>query len=182
MQLSPLQKLIAALFASLAIVGGLLFAFILVSRNVQSYRDTLGMTATSISSSEQNFNRLAKIQDLIKNRRSDIKRLENITINRKQPLQFIETIEKISHLTNTRVALAADEIKGNTESLLFRAAIEGNDKNVRTVLALIQSLPYQIKIDNLAFQRDVPRTANKGGQPTTDTITRLTLAMKVKTQ
>ena len=87
----------------------------------------------------------------------------------------------MAHLTNTKIALAVSETKGSADSLSFSATLEGSEKSVRTMLALIQILPYQITIDNISFQQDIPNAADST-QGSTFSITRLILAMRVKTQ
>ena len=180
MRISPFKKLIAASAVSLAAIAGLLFVFVTISNNVRNYRATLATTVTKITSGEKDFDRLNKISDLLKNRQSDIQRIQSIAVDRARPLTFIETIEQIGHATNVNVSLGVNEIKGSSDSLFFGATLEGTKKSVRTMLALIQTLPYQITIESITFQQDIPRTPNAGSLPSS--ITRIVLAMRVKTQ
>lgn len=180
MRISPFKKLIAASAVSPAAIAGLLFIFITISNNMRNYRATLATTVTEITSGEKDFDRLNKISDLLKNRKSDIGRLQGISIDRARPLTFIETIEQIGHATNVNVSLGVTELKGNSDSLFFGATLEGTEKSVRTMLALIQTLPYQITIESITFQQDISRTPNTGTLP--QSITRIVLAMRVKTQ
>lgn len=181
MRMSPLKKIIIISLVSSAAIAGLLFILIIISGNVQNYRDTLAATDAKIATGEKDFDRLAKISDLLKNRQADIGRLQAITIDRQRPLVFIEAIEQIAHVTNTKIALAVNETKASADSLSFGATLEGSEKNVRTMLALIQTLPYQITIDNISFQRDIPNTSGAGQGPLLP-ITRIILAIRVKTQ
>ena len=181
MRNAAFKKLIAASIVSLAGSAGLLFIFITASDNVQNHRKALATTVTKLTSGEKDFDRLNRISDLLKNRQSDIKRLQGIAVERARPLAFIETIEQIGHLTKVKVSLGVDEIKGSGDSLFFGATLEGTEKSVRTMLALINALPYQIAIESITFQRDIPGGVSNAGsffQP----VTRIVLAMRVKTQ
>lgn len=181
MHITPLKKIIIASVILLALITGLSFALIVISNNVHEYRNSLATTAAKISSNEKNFSRMVAISDLMKNHAQDIERIKNIAIDPHRPLLFIETIEQIGRSTDVKIALTVDEKKENTQSLLFHATLVGNQNNVHAMLALIQQLPYQIKIENFAFQRDVPLNLSSR-QTTLSSITRLILTMRVATQ
>ncbi|GEM_PF-3489178 len=181
MKISPLKKVLFTFIASLAIIATLLFLFIVISNNVQQYHNTLETAVTNILLGEENFNHMKKIADLIKKRDRDIQRIAYIAIDHKRPLQFIETMEQISHISNVKITLTADETAGDSQSLIFRAALQGSKQGVRTMLAFIQQLPYQINIQNISFQQDTINTAG-AVQTSSSAITQLLLTMKVKTQ
>ena len=181
MRITPLKKIIITSLIALALIAGLLFAFVMLSNNVQAGRDMLAITAAKISSSEKRFVHLVTILDRIKNRTQDIQRIQHIAIDPYRPLPFIETMEQIGRSTNVKIALGVDEKKEDTPSLLFRATLEGNENNIRSMLALIQQLPYQITIEHISFQRDIPPIFNSR-QPIASTMTRLLLTMRVATQ
>jgi len=179
MRFSSAKRLIITSGIYTLTIGALGFGFWFISSNVQDYQTNLGQTVTKISSIETDFQRISKITDLLKTRSADIVRLQQLGVDRKRPLQFIETIEKIGHLTNTKIALSVTDAKSTSDSLFFGATIEGSQQDVRTMLALILSLPYQISMDSLSFQR-----ADTGTSQGSKSIlpTRLVLTMKVKTQ
>ena len=181
MALSPLKKVIFISLASFAITAALIFAFIVISNNVRRYHDTLEMAVTDISLGEKDFNQMKTIADLIKNRDADIQRIEHIAVDHERPLQFIETMEQIAHISSIKVALAVDETGRDPQSLVFRATLEGSRQGVRTMLALIEQLPYQINIEHISFQQNVPDTFTKS-QTDSSALTHLLLVMKIKTQ
>ncbi len=181
MRISSLQKFIITSTLSFATIAVLLFLLTMVSHNVQNYRDTLTTTVNNIAADEKDFDRLTKISDVLKNRDSDIQRLGSIAVNRQRPLKFIETIEQMGHLTNTKISLGINETRGSMDFIFFGITIEGNKVNVRTMLALIQALPYQIAIENMSFQQGTAGTQNYG-ESSSQSMTRLILTMRVKTQ
>ena len=131
------------------------FIFIYISNNVRRAYANLGKTVTEISLIEKNQINLGRISDLLAERHTDVRRLTALLVNRDRPLQFIERIEKIGHLTNTILALNIDETKSTPESLMFRVVIDGSEISVRNMLRLIEALPYRITIENLSFQREL---------------------------
>lgn len=181
MGITPLKKFIITSIILLALIAGLSFAFVIISNNVRAYHDTLALTAAKISSGEKSFTHMITISDLMKNHAEDIGHIKHVAIDPRRPLPFIETIEKIGRTTNVKITLTVDEKKENTPSLLFHAILVGTENNVHTILALIQHLPYQIKIENFSFQRDVPLIFSSK-QITSSTITHLILTMRVATQ
>lgn len=180
MRISPLKKFIVVSLISLAAITTLVFIFVIMSRNVSSYRAKLETTVAAITLGEKNFNHATKISDLIKNRDRDLQRIRHIAVDRQHPLPFIEVIEQIGHITGVKIALAVDE-KSASQELAFHATLEGDEKNMRTMLALIQQLPYQITIDNIAFQGDASSALNQERRVSPHT-THLLLTMRVKTQ
>ena len=176
MRLTPFIKftLTSALSAfSIATLG---FIFFAVARNVQESRNNLNTIVSNITSSEKDRDRIIHISDLLKDRAQDINRLTSLSVNRARPLQFIERIEEIGHVTNTILALSVDEAKGDANSLIFRATIDGTEASVRSALRLIEALPYQLAIENFSFQRD------SGQQVSLKPPAHLTIAMRIKTQ
>ncbi len=159
-----------------ATIAGMLFLFFTISGNVERYGQTVEDARAQIISGEKNFDHVAKIADLIKSRKSDISHIRNIMIDRARPLVFIETMERISHLTNTKIVLSIDEKKGGNDALFFSVAIEGNQQNVRTMIALMMNLPYDIAIDTMTFQREALIQQLLQG------ATRVLFTMRVKAQ
>lgn len=131
------------------------FVFVYISNNMHEARAELSKTVTEISLMEKDQIHLAYMSDLLKDRNADVVRLMALAVNRDRPLQFIERIEKIGHITNTVLALNIDEAKSTPESLMFHAIIDGTDTSIRNMLRLIEAFPYQITIENLSFQREL---------------------------
>lgn len=177
----PRKKIIIASVILLTLIAGLSFAFITISNNIASYRDSLIVTAAKISSSEKNFARMVAVSNLIKEHDQDIGRIKHIALDSRRPLSFIETIEQIGRSTDVKIALAVEERKENAQSLLFHATLVGEHTNIHAMLALIQQLPYQIKIESLSFQRDLVLTLNSK-QAAPANLARLILTMNVATQ
>ena len=160
---------------------GFSFIFVALSNNVRTYRGTLTATAARISSGEKKMSYSMAISNLIKKRATDIQRIQRISVDPKRPLQFIEIIEQIGRATNVKILLTVDEKKDDAQELLFHATLRGNEKDVRAMFALVEQLPYRIKIVNISFQRDSPAGLNKT-QDTLSTMTQLTLTIRVATQ
>lgn len=181
MQTTPLKKFIIASTVFLVLITGLVFMLVIASNNVRTYRDTLAIITAQLSSGEKKIAHMVTISNLMRNRAQDIQRIQHIAVDPKRPLQFIETIEQIGRAANVKMVLTVDEKKDDVQALLFHATLEGNEKDVRAMLALIQQLPYQIKIANILFKRDVSAGSNPK-QVILSTITRLILTMRVATQ
>lgn len=181
MQTQPRITLIITTLVSLLAIAALSFVFIFISRNIERYHRTLSLTVMNIEASEKNFNHFMDIANLLETRSKDIARIQRIAIDRQRPLQFIETIEQIARITHTQSALGVNEIKDDKQSLLFHVTWEGEEKNVRTMLALLQKLPFQIVIQDMSFQKDI---LSAPGQTQTSGTgnARLVLSMKIKTQ
>lgn len=180
MTLSPLKKFLIISLIPLAITIALLFAFIFISNHIFNYRDTLQVTMGNLVTNEKDFNHMQKISELIKNRNQDIQRIKHIAIDHERPLVFIETIEQIGRISGVKVTLTVNDKSDNAHVLVFRATLDGSEKNVRDMLALIQELPYQIKIENVSFQRDVVNNFT-AQQTILRPLTHLLLTMNVKT-
>lgn len=179
--MTPQKKIIITSIILLALIAGLLFAFITISNNVASYRDSLIVTAAKISSNEKKIVRMVAVSNLIKENEQNIQRIKHIAIDSRRPLSFIETIERVGRNTDVKIALAVEEKKENTQSLLFHATLVGEHNNIHAMLALIQQLPYQIKIESLSFQRNlVPSLISKQAAPAS--LAQLILTMRVATQ
>ena len=181
MQRTPRKKIVIASIILLVLIAGLVFVFVVASSNVRTYRETLAIITAQIASSEKKIAHMVTISNLMKNRTQDIQRIQHIAVDPKRPLQFIETIEQIGRATNVKIALTVNEKEDDVQALLFHATLEGNEKDVRAMLSLIQQLPYQIKISNILFKRDVPAGSNPK-QIVLSTMTRLILTLRVATQ
>ena len=160
------------LVVSLAGISISLYAFVAASANIEDYRTMLAATMTKIAMGEKDYNRLAQIAEMLKTRHTDIQRLQGIAVDRKRPLKFIETIEQIGRVTNTKVALSINQGEKDVAFLFFGATLEGTEKNMRTMLTLIQALPYQINIETMTLQQDA----------STSSIIRIVLTLRVATQ
>ncbi len=176
----PRKKFISASIILVTLIAALVCAFVIISNNIYAYRSMLESSADKISSGEKEFSHMVRISNVIKNRSQDIKRIRYIAIDAERPLRFIETIEQIGRITDVEVALTVNEKKNDVRELLFQTTLQGNEKDVRAMLALIEELPYQINITHISFQRDIPIHFNRQ-QSVLSTMTRLLLTMRVAT-
>lgn len=176
MRFTPLYAFIVTSVVSAAAIGASGASFFIVSRNIQTSRDNLQEMAGEIMSMNADHSRILSLSELFKQRADDISRLNNLSVNKQRPLDFIERIESIAHITNSTLALGADEVKGDPTTLLFRVAADGNEIGLRNFIKLIEALPYQISIENVSFQRDMNTPVQ--GKPNAHLI----LALKVKAQ
>lgn len=181
MQMSPRRKFIITSIILITLIAALASAFVVTSNNIYAYRNMLESSAAKISLGEREFSRMVKISDVIKSRSQDIQRIRHIAIDPDRPLRFIETIEQIGRITGVKVVLTINEKKDDVQELLFHAILQGNEKDVRAMLALIEQLPYQINITHISFQRNIPLNFNPQ-QTVLPTMTRLLLTMRVATQ
>jgi len=177
MKKSPLTKLIITTVTLCAFIGALGFSLFKTSQHIKDSRSALGRIETKTITTEQERNRIASTDDVLKEQQDNISRLERKAINRQRPLEFIERIEQIGHRTNNLIALNVEESRSNPESLFFRLSIDGTEQNVRNMLSLVEALPFPLNIEGLTFQRGgiLERSA-------TFASTHMVIEMKVRAQ
>lgn len=154
-------------------------SFFVVSHNVKVSRNNLQDIAGKIILTNTDRIAVQDLSELFKQREIDINRLNNLSVNKNRPLNFIQHMEIIAHLTGSLLALRAEEVKSDPSVLLFHITADGNETGLRNLIKLIETLPYEISIDNFSFQRD-PMLA-LGGTNKKSTA-HLLLTMKVKAQ
>ena len=78
---------------------------------------------------------------------------EGSGVLRTQPIDFIETIESLASTTQNEILLGFDEKSPDPQYLLFRITLTGSESNLLKYFSLIELLPYEIRVDDINFQR-----------------------------
>lgn len=153
MRFTSKQKLFVTAAVSLLAVGFLGGAFWKLSGIIENSDARLQNIESKIFSFEEERTLARTAEGVIKARRDDIGRINGFFVDRERPIEFIESLERIAKETRNKMALDFDEGRSKEERLFFRITAEGEEKNVRKFLRLLEFMPYEIRIEDLSFQR-----------------------------
>lgn len=161
----PHQNIILTALFVLFLVGSLGVSFWLMIRSIKNFGQSFQNIANKIAAHEEDREQARHADALVKKRETDIKKVKEFFIDRKEPVLFIEQLEEIARTTRNKVALTIDEEKGETNSLMFRVSVQGSEATVRMMLTLIELMPYQIAVEDIIFEKreDVEVLAKGGG-------------------
>ena len=178
----PYQKFILTAAFILLLVSSLGASLWFITVSIKNAGQSFQDIADKIASKEENRERARSVNALAKKREADIKRVKQFFIDRKEPVLFIEQLEEIARATRNKVLLNIDEGTGETNSLAFRVNVEGSEAGVRKMFQLIELMPYQVVVQDIAFEKkeDVELLAKGGGEGSNAPST-LFLLIRVKT-
>ncbi len=123
-----------------------------LASSVLDYRTTLQKLDEQISALEEKRLRARRIEALLQGRAADLARVKTSFVERR-PVLLIEEIERIADHTKNTLALEIIESEPLLHDVGLRLIIEGTEASVRTMLELVELLPYQVSVDDLAFER-----------------------------
>ena len=147
------KKLIATVIISVMIILFSAGAFWQFSRNMQNNKESLRDTLAKIAQLEEEKKAAQSAKDLLKQRSADLARIENVSVNRKEPLEFIEALETLGRDTKNLISLDFDESRREENRLFFRLTVEGTEQSARQYLKLLELMPYQIQVEDVFFQK-----------------------------
>lgn len=153
MKLNPRKKLFLTVAISLIIVS--LFGSVLgwLFSQVKKAGATLTETANKAALLEAERKTAREIQVLLKDRAGDMAKINKLFVDRGEPVEFIENLEKTAKKTGNKIAIDFDEGRSKDKNLFFRLTVEGNEAHTRKYLKLLGLMPYKMKIEDLAFQK-----------------------------
>lgn len=172
MRLSPFSKLILSLSLSAVSVGFAAWIFTWLVSGVHSTVIALTSIEEKLSTLEEDEKMTRTLGGLYRMQADNLARINRFFVDREEPLQFIQEVERLSRATGNKVAIDfnAQESKGG--ALAFKFTVEGSRKNTFLFLRLLELIPYPAAVENISFQNE-----------TLDfNSVRLTLDTKVKTQ
>lgn len=153
MKLSSKQKLILTSGISFAVTVALAWGFLYLAYGVISARSSVGTVMERIAKVETDIAQANTFKDILEDRSDDIEHIEKLFVDRERPVELIERLENIA--TSTRVVLLIDlgAQSSDEEFLDLRLTLEGSNQGLLKYLSLLELLPYEIKIGEIAFQQ-----------------------------
>lgn len=89
---------------------------------------------------------------LLEERKEDLGRITRFFANRKNPIAFIESVERAGAQTGTRVVLDVDEGASSDRVLHFRLTVQGREDHLLLFARVLELLPFLIDIREMVFQ------------------------------
>lgn len=183
MKLSSKQKLIFTSGISLVVSIALAWAFFYLASGVIGARSSAETVMQRIAKVEAEIAQANTFKSILEDRGDDIAHIEKLFVDRERPIELIERLE--SAATSTRVVLSIDlgAQSSNEEFLDLRLTLEGSDQGLLKYLSLLELLPYEIKIEEITFQRSGNEQSRAAGSgPAGARNSRLLLSIGVRTQ
>jgi hypothetical protein len=104
---------------------------------------------------DENKKNEQNLQKIYKQTVVDRAKLDTYIITEDKVVNFIESLENIGKMTNTKVALSSidseemkDLAKGTSGHIKAKVDIKGSWSNVMTSLSMLENLPFSITLDN----------------------------------
>jgi hypothetical protein len=177
MRQNPFSKLIFASVLGILAVGVLSWFFWRASLDVLSSVDTLFFIESRIATLENDRKIVLASADTLARHAPDLEIIGLFLIDRERPVEFIESLENLAKSTGSEIAIDVVPLEKGTllDVLRFRLTVEGERGKVLKYLKLLEFMPYEISVEDLAYQSGIP------GEETGPTETRLIISIKVKT-
>lgn len=183
MKLSIKTKFVATAISAVCLLSILSVGVTVTSRHILSAQSDLRDVQQKIMQIGADRERAHTNADFLNKRADDINTILNFFVLKDRPLSFIETIEMVARRTGNKMTLNPEEIKSDPSSLLFRIAIEGTDDTVRSMIRILDSLPYDAATESLQFSRDIlPETQVPSIASAKNIPARAAIAIRVKTR
>ena len=182
MKLSPKQKLIFTSGISLAVMAILAWTFFYLAYGVINARSSAGIIMERIAKVEAEIAQARTFKGILKDRGDDIAYIEKLFVDRERPVELIERLESTASSTRAALLIDLDARSADEEFLALRLTLEGSNQSILKYLSLLELLPYEIKIDEIAFQRsgnEQPKIVGSG--PAGARTSRLLLSIGVRT-
>ena len=113
---------------------------------------------------------------VLESRAADIARIKSFFINRRDPVAFVDDLERTVRATGSTVALAVDESAGTGADLVFHATVQGTQENILRSVRAMDFLPYFARIEEVGFAR---APANNFGAPGAGNMIQAILTIRV---
>lgn len=158
MRFSSSQKFFAVLALTLGVALAFGWIFLSLSSVVEGADGVLGDLEENLLTLEEERASARHLKRVLEEKEEDLAQIRAFFIDRKQPVEFIEYLEGVARATGNTIALDVTE-SGPGEPLLFRLTIEGKERDATRYVSLLGSMPYEIRIQDLSFQRLDPTVA-----------------------
>lgn len=147
---SSLQRFFIALGLACAVVVGVSFGDAYLLQRIQKEAARLTVAKVSIRGLEAKRNSLINERDWLREHAGDVAVLENAFVDAKNPLPFIETIEKTAKAHGVSLKLSLPEKRGDI--LIIRIESESSAAGLLSFLHAIEQLPYQAIVKEFSFE------------------------------
>ena len=179
------QKFFLTVAISLIIVGLLGSVLGWLFGQVKKARATIGETANKIILLEEKRKTARQTQILLKDRASDLAKINKFLVDRGEPVEFIENLEETAQKTKNKIVIDFDEGRSKAKNLFFRLTIDGSEASTRKYLKLLGFMPYKIGVEDLIFQKmsagDLPAFPSRPKTLENPGSHRLTILIQVET-
>ena len=98
---------------------------------------------------------------ILENRAADISRIRNFFVNRRDPVSFVDVLERTVRATGSTIALAVDEEAG--AGLVFHVTVRGGRENVLRAVRALEAIPYFAQMEEMGFGRATAGSAGPAG-------------------
>lgn len=184
MHFNSAHKLIFTSIVSFVVVGILAVTFWRVFSDVRDAAGDLSLIESRIADLENDHRTALAVSEVLKEKSSDLERIGRFLIDRERPVGFIEDLERLAEFTGNKVAIdVVSSEKGRSPDILnFRLTIEGEEKDVFRYLRLLELAPYEISVEDFAYQKIAPSvTPAKSAKSVSDARFIILIGVKTKT-
>jgi len=178
-QLSPKKKFVISALGTSLILGVGLWGFWRMSHRVARADIVLAEIQGKIDGLFEERRQSRTLEAILVKYRDDIRRIEEVFVDRARPVAFIEAIEELASKTGNAIAIEVNEPGSEKRALSFRITLEGERDNLLTYIRLLENLPYKIETTEMFFQKDV---ADFASVPKPRPPARLLLSFLVRTK
>lgn len=167
MRLSPYQKLIATVIFALSLAGISVWIFGGLSASARNGITMLQEIESRIAILEGERKAARLFDSFSEERQEELGRIRRFFPNRERPVELIEELEKLARDTKNSISIDVDEGKSKIgKDLVFRLTVEGSQKSPRDYLKLLLLLPYEIRVEDMVFQKITTAQKDVSSLPT----------------
>lgn len=156
---TPIQKFFITVIFLVLIIAAVAGAYALMYWRVNTAVADLALLDSEIASRHQEQRGTRSLTALLQQRAPDFDRLRAFGVSRTNPIAFLKNFETLAAKTNITIAITLDNGATAGDVIKFQFIIEGAEKNVAAMLALIEHVPYELTIDDISMQRIVHEKA-----------------------
>lgn len=178
MRFSVYQKLVVTSIFVLFLAGAIIWGFWRLSASVRSGIMTLEEIESRIARLEAERKAARLFDSFSEGREEDMERIRRFSPNRERPVELIEELEQLARNTKNSISIDVDEGRSKAgRDLVFRLTVEGGKTGPRDYLKLLLLLPYEIRVEDMVFQKITTAQKDVSSLPTH----RLLAVISVKT-
>ncbi len=182
MRFAVLNKFVVTVVLALVAVSTSFVIFWWLLLYVRNSAMRLGDVESKIAVSEEERKVARAAETFLKEQERDLERIRLFSPNKERPVEFIESIESLGKDTGNSIVLDFDEGRSKGANLVFRITVEGTAQSVRQYLRIMELMPYEIHVEDLAFQRLTIANESEKQQVSRSLPThRLTAVLNIKT-
>lgn len=153
MTLTPIRKFFITVIFLALVIGVVAVACVLMYWRVNAAVADLARLDAEIASRHKEQQQTGALVALLRNHRADFDRLRAFSVSRTNPVAFLKDFETLAAETHTVTAINLDNGESASDVMKFQFTIEGAEKNVAGMLALIEHAPYELTIDGISIQK-----------------------------